>query len=357
MQKMTERVATGQASRPSGEFYRDAAVSVRDVVKSFPVTLSVAAWARYRGAVPRRTVLHGISLDVQHGELFGLLGPNGAGKTTLLKMLATLCIADQGQILVDGVDAKKSPMAVKRKIGLCTSEERSFYFRLTARENLRFFGSLLGLFGRFLDARVEELVELVDLTSAIDRRFDTFSSGMRQRLSLARALLGNPKIVFFDEPTRAVDPLHARDIRAFIRDELVTRRGKTAILATNSLEEAWSICDTVAIVQNGKIFASGSPQTLDAQFTQCLRYQITLDGTFSELIEALNGTPNVRRVTHVNSDDGVSILNVDLDRGRDGVKHLLRTLSASGALLIDLKSMDPQPLEVFAGLTQNVDNS
>jgi|SRR5579884_658473 len=332
-----------------------AAVAVRNVTKSFPVTLSIAAWVRYRGAVPRRTVLHDVSFEVKHGELFGLLGPNGAGKTTLLKTLATLCIPETGQVVISGIDAAKQPMAVKEKIALCSSEERSFYFRLTARENLRFFGSLAGLFGGALEARISDVASLVDLSSALDRRYDTFSSGMRQRLAFARALLGDPDIIFFDEPTRAVDPLHARTLRTFIREELTSRRHKTVILATNSLEEAWGICDTVAIVHNGRIVAKGAPHVLDMEFTRCLRYRITLESAPPSLIETLERVSGVRRITLQEALNGVD-LSVELEPDGHAVNSLLAALTASGVMVLGLRSENPQPLDVFAGLTHDGTN-
>ena len=183
---------------------------IEHVTKSFPATSSIAAWARARGRVPRRRVLHDIDFTVAHGELFGLLGANGAGKTSLLKMLATLSIPDSGCITLDGIDVVRHPLEARRRIGLCTAEERSFYFRLTGRANLHFFGSLVGLRGRVLRERIEEVAELVDLGEALDRAFHGYSSGMRQRLTVARALLADPDVLFLDEPTRAVDPVPRR---------------------------------------------------------------------------------------------------------------------------------------------------
>jgi ABC-2 type transport system ATP-binding protein len=328
------------------------AVLVEDVTKSFPVSLAIADWIRYRGAVPRRTVLHNISFRVRAGELFGLLGPNGAGKTTLLKMLATLCTPDQGRIFISGIDASRRPMAVKRKIGLCTSEERSFYYRLTARQNLRFFGSLCGLYGDMLDHRVEEVIALVDLGSAVDRRFDSFSSGMRQRLSLARAILGNPDIIFLDEPTRAVDPLHAHEIRKFIREELVVRQGKTAVLATNMLDEAWAICDTVTVVQHGRIVASGSPQTLNEQFTRFARYRITSENSSDELIRALRAIAGMHNVSSQRVSE-VFVIDVEFDPANTPLHKIFQTLATGGSAVKSLRSEDPRPLDVFLGLTQD----
>jgi ABC-2 type transport system ATP-binding protein len=327
------------------------AISVEDVSKSFPIALSLFAWLRYWGSIPRRTVLYEVSLRVRFGELFGLLGPNGAGKTTLLKMLATLCIPDRGRIMIGGVDARKQPMKVKHKIGLCTSEERSFYFRLTARRNLRFFGALVGLNGDQLEQRVEQTASLVDLAFALDRRFDSFSSGMRQRLALARALLGDPDIIFLDEPTRAVDPLHAAEIRRLIRDVLVTQQGKTAVLATNSLEEAWEICDTVAILHDGRIVANGSPSTLDGMYTRFLRFRITLEGPDDVLIDTLKAIPGVRQLSHSDTLEGPSV-SIEFDPNMSKLSDLLEALVSRGPVVKSFRSEDPQPLDVFMGLTR-----
>ena len=326
-------------------------ISVEHVDKSFPKSLSAASWLRYRGAVPRRQVLFDINLSIARGELFGLLGANGAGKTTLLKMLATLCIPERGRITIAGIDALRDPMAVRRRISLCVSEERSFYYRLTARQNLRFFGSLTGLYGDELDHRVVEVMDFVDLASVLDRRFDTFSSGMRQRLSLARALLGDPDIIFLDEPTRAVDPLHAHSIRSLVRDDLVTRRGKTVILATNSLEEAWSICDRVAILRDGRVIALDAPTALDQQFSRFLRFHITLDNADGRMLERIQSLSGLRTITSDQTPDGVA-LKVELEPSGNSVDEMLRMLTSNGVQIKAFRSEAPAPLDVFSGLTQ-----
>jgi ABC-2 type transport system ATP-binding protein len=237
------------------------AISVRNVEKGFVVKHG----ARHTLSKDRRKkVLHDVNLEVRQGELIGLLGANGVGKTTLLKMMATLTLPDAGSIEIQGIDIKKHPILARTRLGFCGSEDRSFYFRLTARENLRFFGSLAGLRGRLLQRRIDEALDEVSLGEAIDRRFGEFSSGMRQRMTVARALLSDPDILFFDEPTRAVDPIHADDLRRMIRNDLVERRGKTVVLATNVLEEAWSICDRIAVVSNGTIAAVAPPSELGA---------------------------------------------------------------------------------------------
>ncbi|MBV8670284.1 MAG: ABC transporter ATP-binding protein, partial [Candidatus Eremiobacteraeota bacterium] len=151
------------------------AISFSAVSKSFPQAYGLSAWLKHRGRVPRRRALDEVSLTVAHRKLYGLLGPNGAGKTTTLKLMATLSLPDRGSITIDGIDAGRQPEEVKRRIGLCTSEERSFYFRLTARENLEFFGALAGVRRRYRVKRIAEVVDIVDLTHAIDQRFSAYS--------------------------------------------------------------------------------------------------------------------------------------------------------------------------------------
>lgn len=234
-------------------------IAVRDVEKAFVVRHG----ARHvLSADRRKTVLRDVNLHVKRGELMGLLGPNGVGKTTLLKMMATLMLPDAGSIELEGIDITREPLRARSLIGYCGSEDRSFYFRLTARENLAFFGALAGLYGSRLKRRIQKVLQDVSLEHAIDRRFGEFSSGMRQRMTVARALLADPPILFFDEPTRAVDPLHADEMRRMIRRQLVDDGGKTVVLATNVLEEAWSICDRVAIVSGGTVAAVAKPSEL-----------------------------------------------------------------------------------------------
>ena len=327
-------------------------IVVDNLRKSFPISYGIIPNIKYRGRIPRREILHGISFTVKRGELFGLLGPNGAGKTTLLKLLCTLTTPDAGTITVDGIDAAKHPIAVKRRIGLCSSEERSFYFRLTARENLEFFGSLAGLSGELLRNRIKHVAEVVDLTDALETKFSGFSSGMRQRLTMARAMLSDAPILYLDEPTRAVDPVHAEQIRTLIREELVDRQGKTVILATNLLDEAWALCDRLAIMRRGTIAAIGPPKELDASYARLLKYQITVDKSDEALLQRVRAVPGVTTVVAVDVPGGVNV-EVEIEPTNErSVTELMRAVSDNGVVVRSFTFDEPRPMEVFTDITQ-----
>lgn len=325
-------------------------IVVDHLAKSFPIGYGLTAWVKHRGKPPRKTVLHDINLTADRGELLGLLGPNGAGKTTLLKLIATQSIPDCGTILIGGIDVVKQPKLAKQKIGLCPSEERSFYFRLTARANLEFFGALIGLRGRTLARRIEEVIELVELGAAIDQRFESFSSGMRQRLTVARALLGDPDVLLLDEPTRAVDPVHAEEIRQFIRRELVNRCRKTVILATNLLEEAWRLCDRVAVVNKGSIVALGPPGSLDAELHRVSRYQITFDQLDDTWLAKARAVPGLTVTAVMSDSDGVTV-HVEIEESAHSLTDFVRAVSRNGAVVRALKSVEPHPVDVFRRVT------
>ena len=321
---------------------------VEHVDKSFPEVFGTVALFKYGGHAPRRQVLFDVNLTVGRGELFGLLGPNGAGKTTLLKLLATLTVPDRGRMTIDGIDVMKHPTAASRRVGLCTSEERSFYLRLTARQNLEFFGALAGLYGKHLRRRIDEVLELVDLTGCLNVRIANFSSGMRQRITVARALLPDPKVLFLDEPTRAVDPVHAYDLRRLIRDELVGRAGKTVILATNLLEEAWEICDRVAVVNHGRVVACAPPRELAG--LQTARYEASFDHVDDTLIERTRGIAGVRALTMNVAADGVN-MRFELERRDRALNELLSMLSSNGFNLREFRPIEPQPVDIFRQVT------
>jgi ABC-2 type transport system ATP-binding protein len=220
----------------------------------------------------------GIDLEVQEGEIFGVLGPNGAGKTTTLRMLATLLEPSQGEAQVMGIDIRRRPRDVRRVIGAVLSGERSLYWKLTARENLEYFAALYHVPGPEIRTRITETLATVELSDRADEYVERFSTGMRQRLVLARALLPRPRLLLLDEPTIGLDPQSARHMRDQVRE--LRQEGRTVLLTTHYMEEADQLCDRIAIIDHGKIVALGTPTELKRMVRAEQVVPITLEDVF-----------------------------------------------------------------------------
>jgi sodium transport system ATP-binding protein len=208
-----------------------------------------------------RTVkaVDGVSFEAKPGEVFGLLGVNGAGKTTCLRMLSTVLWPTSGRAEVAGYDVRKDSASVRSSIGFL-SNSTALYGRLTPRETLAYFGGLYGLSGKRLSERIAYAVEALGIEPYIDRLCDKLSTGQKQRLSIARAILHDPPVLFFDEPTVGLDVLTSQTVMEFI--EGVRDQGKTVVFSTHIMSEAERLCDRIAVIHHGLICGEGSVQDL-----------------------------------------------------------------------------------------------
>ena len=205
--------------------------------------------------------LNRVNIKVRSGELFGLLGPNGSGKTTMIKCLSTILIPDEGTAIINGFDINKETSMVRASLGMVVGGERTLYWKLTARDNLMYFASLYKMQKKFAKKRVEELLENFQLSNRADERLEDYSTGMRQKVAIARALLHDPPILLLDEPTLGLDPSFSRQLRCQIK-ELSKKHGKTVLLTTHYMDEADQLCDRVAFINNGNIVAVDTPNKL-----------------------------------------------------------------------------------------------
>jgi ABC-2 type transport system ATP-binding protein len=219
--------------------------------------------ARRHAQVGETLALDAVSLVVDAGRVFGVLGPNGAGKTTLLRIICTLLQPSAGRVEVLGEDPAVRPEAVRRRLGAALGGERSLYWRLTGRENLLYAGALHDLRPGVASARAAELLRLVDLGDRADDLVERYSSGMRQRLALARALVLDPPLLVLDEPTAGLDPKAAAAMRRLLQ-RLREGRTRTIVMATHNLADAEQLCDEVGILDRGRLIACDSPQVLGA---------------------------------------------------------------------------------------------
>jgi ABC-2 type transport system ATP-binding protein len=218
--------------------------------------------------------LRDVSLEVSGGEVVGLVGPNGAGKTTLLKIISTLLEPSSGRVSVDGHDNRRDARAVRDRIGLVLADDRALYWRLTGRENLEFFGVMHGLTRRAAVARANELLEQVGLASR-DKLVFGYSTGMRARLSLARALVTEPPLLLLDEPTRALDPVASASVSEMLRD--LAREGVAVFLSSHRLDEIESACDRIVVMTEGAIRFDGPVSDLsgEGRFAAAVRALLT----------------------------------------------------------------------------------
>ncbi len=226
------------------------AVEIRKLTKQFRVR---HGWFKSRIL----TALEDVSFSVLPGEAFGLIGRNGSGKSTLLRVLSTILIPTAGQAWMNGIPVS-SVRSIKGLVGVIPPIPCGFSGELTGRQNLEFFAVLQRLEPAAIGGRVEQLLERVGIADLGSQPFWTYSTGQRQRLNIARALLHDPPILLFDEPTRSLDPWAAREIRSWIKDELIRRRSKTLLVASNQAEEVAQLCDRIAFLRNGKTLFTGS---------------------------------------------------------------------------------------------------
>ncbi len=208
------------------------------------------------------TAVDGVSLACHDGEVLGLLGPNGAGKTTFLRLLCSILEPTSGGASVDGLDVRKNAARVRARVGLLV-ETAGLYPRLTAREHLLFHGRLHGLHGPSLQARVETVLEMLEMADFADRRTEGFSAGMRRRVILGQALIHDPPNVILDEPTVGLDVMSARNVRALIAR--FRQEGRCVLISTHSMDEAARLCDRIAIIHKGRLLALDTPAALVAQ--------------------------------------------------------------------------------------------
>jgi ABC-2 type transport system ATP-binding protein len=254
-----------------------------------------------------------ISFKIKKGELFGLLGPNGAGKSTTIRMLCTLLRPTSGEAKVAGFEIVKEAGKVREHIGL-VAEKIILYDRLTARENLKFFGRLNHIPAKTISERTKKLLELVKMEKWANSLTGTFSSGMKQRINLARALLNMPEILFLDEPTLGLDPQTTRAIRDFIKE--INKEGITIILTTHIMQEADILCDRIGIIDQGKIVALDTPQNLKGAISQQGKtaFDLNISNPSAQIVSQIEQLETVSSVSqendynlkiHVNSEEAI----------------------------------------------------
>ncbi|UCF70051.1 MAG: ABC transporter ATP-binding protein [candidate division WOR-3 bacterium] len=300
-----------------------------------------------KGRTDEVRAVDGVDFSIKKGELFGLLGPNGAGKTTLIKCISTLLIPDDGSVTVGGYDIYKESLEVRRHIGVLTGGERSLYWKLTPIENLRYFAALYGVPRKSVKNRIEFLLELMGLTDKATVRVEKLSSGMKQKLSLARVLVHDPPILLVDEPTLGLDPYFARFIRDFVKNELNRRLGKTILLTTHYMDEADELCERIAFMNRGKIEAMDTPVRLKQSMPQKQVLEIKCQGALDKGI--FDGVREAASI-NVSHDDGLVYVRVNTDNPEVILSNIIE-LVREKAKIVSVRVTVPTLEDVFVHLT------
>lgn len=306
---------------------RELAISIRNLSKTYPVPFRRLRAFFRRPVKEPVEALREVTFDVHSGEIFGLIGRNGAGKTTLTKIVATLVQPTTGTVTVRGNDSVLHDEQVRRQIGLATAEERSFYWRLTGEQNLMFFARLHGLSDRTAKQRIRELFSKLELDEVARRRFGEMSTGNKQRLAVARAMLSQPPVLLLDEPTRSLDPLAAERMREMISSLAQQVPPVTILLTSHNLAEVETLCERVAIISRGRIRAIDTPRHLRSLTSKSEQVHVTVSG--------LNGTHESETISF------------SRQFGDNELDDRLRDLQSRGARILDVTIKKGSLLDVL----------
>ncbi|HKR14056.1 MAG TPA: ABC transporter ATP-binding protein [Pyrinomonadaceae bacterium] len=321
------------------------AIAINNVSKSYPGAFELKTLL---GRTPRKQPVQAVtdvSFDVQEGEIFGLIGPNGAGKTTLTKIIATLVQPTTGSVTVKGFDSVHESPALRRLIGLAAAEERSFYWRLTVEQNLMFFARLYSIPKREAQARIARLLAQLDLERSTRQRFGELSTGNKQRMAIARALLNNPPILLLDEPTRSLDPLAAARMRSFIGSLATGDSPVTILLTSHNLNEIEELCDRIAIISHGRIRELDTPDRIRTLHKAQERVRLVLDGiTIQGAVDIL---ASALRDVEVSQDGPRTVVTFFREIGDDRLDRGLRAVLTNGTRVVSCETERASLLEVL----------
>jgi ABC-2 type transport system ATP-binding protein len=291
------------------------------------------------------TAVDNITFNVNDKEIFGFLGPNGAGKSTTIRMLCTLARPTAGDAKVNGYDLLKESTKVRESIGL-VAEKMIMYEQLTAAENLRFFGNLYQMPKQKMEARIDELLKLVNMSEWKNTQIKKYSTGMRQRINVVRALLTEPKVIFMDEPTLGLDPQTTLSIRELIRD--INRNGTTVILTTHAMVEAEALSNRVAIIDHGKIIALDTPANLKKLIKQAdmTVFSVRIPNLTPSLITTIQKLDCVAALAQEDAYD----LKISA-KGGEGLDRIIDVIRHEGGNIASINTNEPTLEDVFLSVT------
>jgi ABC-2 type transport system ATP-binding protein len=296
------------------------------------------------------TAVNGVDLQIKRGEIFGLLGPNGAGKSTTIRMLCTLLEPTSGTATVNGFDVVKQANEVRRSLGTVLAGERSIYWKLSGRENLEYFAALYHIPTAIAKQRVEELIERMEIKDRANELVEKYSTGMRQRIAIAKALLARPPILLLDEPTLGLDPQAARNLRELIAQ--LKEEGHTILLTTHYMEEADLLSDRIGIIDTGKVIALDTPANLKARIDQQEIIKLEVTGWQEYVGDKLRSISEVSNlVAHQQGEADLWEVNLQSSNSRAVLPKIVESISHNGTRLVNMNVVKPSLEDVFIHLT------
>lgn len=343
------RVANADAARRYAG--RPLAIQTEDLTRIYKIRAEKKD-KKKNDSPPAKTMiaLDGVNLEVYQGELFGLLGPNGAGKTTLIKILTTLLAPSGGTALVDGLDVVKQAQEVRRRINMVSGGETSGYGILTVHENLWMFSQFYGITWRDANARIDEMLKIVELEDKTNALVSSLSTGQRQRMNFCRGFITDPKVMFLDEPTLGLDVHAARIVRNFTRSWLSENPDRTLLLTTHYMAEADELCDRIAIIDHGKVLACDTPTNLKHLLQKQPTFDISASGITGKTIASLEAAPGVVRVIATPDEGGISHKLKFILEDESAIGSVVSTLAAHNGRILTLQKNEPTLEDVFIKL-------
>ncbi|RJQ47189.1 MAG: ABC transporter ATP-binding protein [Nitrospiraceae bacterium] len=297
--------------------------------------------------------LHDVTIQINEGDIFGLLGPNGAGKTTLIKILCTLVLPSAGSAYVKGLNVTRDEQSIRKLIGYVISEERSFYWRLSGRQNLNFFAKLNNIPNREAGQRIERLLDFLGLADDAGRMFKDYSTGMRQKLAIARGLLTDPVILFMDEPTNGLDPVSAHNLKMLVKEKLAGEKKKTVIFATHNLRDAEELCSRIAIIQNGEVRVEGTLEDIKSKFNESKRYVMRLRNAENGLLEKVYTMAFVKKIMPASNMSEFTEIEIEAGNNSGSIHRFVKEIVDMGGEVFSLYEIEPALEDVFSEIVKS----
>jgi ABC-2 type transport system ATP-binding protein len=342
------------------------AIQANQLVKKFPARPGTGDKPLEGGSAPKSskkrwqfwkkepktmfTAVNGVDLQIQRGEIFGLLGPNGAGKSTTIRMLCTLLEPTSGTATVNGFDVVKQANEVRRNLGTVLAGERSIYWKLTGRENLEYFAALYHIPQAIAKKRVDELLERMELKERANELVEKYSTGMRQRIAISKALLARPPILLLDEPTLGLDPQAARNLRELIAQ--LKQDGHTILLTTHYMEEADQLSDRIGIIDAGRVIALDTPKGLKQRIDQKEVIRLEVTGWHDDLSDKLKSITGIENLmSRRQGETDLWEVNMQAHNSRTAIPRIVEHISGNGTRLVNMNIVKPSLEDVFIHLT------